>query len=128
MFKILVKVVIPHLYKYEVSLTSKHIFKSLGKICYRSLSIGIGMSEQILKTEVRLFRGSSISHSIPVFNSKSDDSQISKSQICIIHFFSMTLLHRSLLSVFKSNHGKVYQQAVSCSRKDVYWGDMGSQP
>ena len=68
MFKILVKVVtIPHLYRYEVSITSKHMFKSLGKSCYRSQNIGTGMSEQILETEVRLFRDSSISHSTSMF-------------------------------------------------------------
>ena len=67
MFKISVKVFIPHLYRYEVSLTSKYMFKSLGNSCYRSLNIGTGMSEQILKTEVRLFRDSSISHSTSMF-------------------------------------------------------------
>ena len=67
MFKILVKVVIPHLYRYEVSLTSQHMFKSLGKSSYGPLNIGTGMSEQILKTEVRLFRDSSISHSTSMF-------------------------------------------------------------
>ena len=43
------------------------LFKTLGKSCYRSLNIGTGMSEQILKTEVRLFRDSSISHSTSMF-------------------------------------------------------------
>ena len=62
MFKILVKVVIPQLFRYEVSLTGKYMFKS-----YWSLNIGTGMSEQILKTEVRLFRDSSISHSTSMF-------------------------------------------------------------
>ena len=67
MFKILVKVDIPNYYRYEVSLTSKYMFKSLGKSCYRSLNIGTGMSEQVLKTEVRLYRDSSISHSTSMF-------------------------------------------------------------
>ena len=67
MFKILVIGVIPHLYRYGVSLTSKYMFKSLGKNCFRSLNIGTGMSEQILKTEVRLFRDSNISHSTSMF-------------------------------------------------------------
>ena len=67
MFKILVKDVIPHLYRYEVSLTSQYMFKSLGKSCYMSLNIGTGMSEQTLKTEIRLFRDSSISHSTSMF-------------------------------------------------------------
>ena len=40
MFKILVKVVIPHLYRYGVSLTSIYMFNSLDKSCYRSLNIG----------------------------------------------------------------------------------------
>ena len=53
MFKILVKGVIPHKYRYEVSLTSQYMFKSLGKSRYRSLNIGTGMSEQILKAEIR---------------------------------------------------------------------------
>ena len=87
MFKILVKGVIPHLYRYEVSLTSECMFKSLGRSCYKSLNIGTGMSEQVLKTEVRLFRDSSISFYQHVYG-KSDDSQINESQICIIHFFS----------------------------------------
>ena len=67
MFKILVKAVIPHLYKYEDSLTSKYMFKNLGKSCYRSINIGTRMPEQILKTEVRLFKGSNISHSTSMF-------------------------------------------------------------
>ena len=67
MFKILRKCVIPHLFRYEVSLTSKYMFKDLGKSCYRSLNIGIGMPEPILKTEVRLFKDSSISHSTNMF-------------------------------------------------------------
>ena len=67
MSKILVKVVIPHLYRYEVSLTSKYMFKNLGKSCYRSLNIETGMPEQILKTEVKLFKDSSISHSTSMF-------------------------------------------------------------
>ena len=67
MFKILVKGVIPHLYRYEVSLTRQYMFKSLDKSCYRSLNIGTGMSEQILKTKVRLFRDSSISHFTSMF-------------------------------------------------------------
>ena len=67
MFKILVKVVIPNLYRYEVSLTSKYMFKDLGNSCYRSLNIGTGMPEQILKTEVRLFKDSSSSHSASMF-------------------------------------------------------------
>ena len=46
---------------------SKCMFKSLSKSCYRSLNIGTGMSEQILKTEVRLFRDSSISHFTSMF-------------------------------------------------------------
>ena len=65
--KILVKVVTPHLYRYEVSLTSKYIFTNLGKSCYRSLNIGTGMPEQTLKTEVKLFKDSSISHSTSMF-------------------------------------------------------------
>ena len=67
MFKILVKVVIPHSYRYEFSLTSQYMFKDLGKSCYRLLNIGTGMPEQILKTEVRLFKDSSISHSASMF-------------------------------------------------------------
>ena len=67
MFKILRKCVIPHLYRYEVSLTNKYMFKDLGKSCYRSLNIGTGMPEPILKTEVRLFKDSSISHSTNMF-------------------------------------------------------------
>ena len=55
------------IYRYEVSLTSKYMFKSLGKGCYRSLNIGTGMPEQILKTEVRLFKDSSISHFTSMF-------------------------------------------------------------
>ena len=60
------------------------MFKSLGKNCYRSLNIGSGMSEQILKTEIRLFRDSSISNSTSMFVAI---QMISESHICIIHFF-----------------------------------------
>ena len=67
MLKILVKVVIPHLYRYEVSLTSKYNVKNLGKSCYRSLNIGTGMPEQILKTEVKMFKDRGISHSTSMF-------------------------------------------------------------
>ena len=64
------------------------MFKSIGKSSYKSLNIGTGMSEQILKTKVRLFRDSSIFPFYQHVCGKSDDSQISESQICIIHFFS----------------------------------------
>ena len=77
MFKILVKVVIPHLYRYDLSLTSKYMFESLGKSCYRSLNFGAGMPEQILKTEVRLFKDSSISHS----TSKYGQSTLAESRL-----------------------------------------------
>ena len=77
MFKILVKGVVPHLYRYEVSLTSHNMFKSLGKSWYRSLNIETGMSEQILKTEVRLFRDSSFFSILSACLWQSDDSQIS---------------------------------------------------
>ena len=50
-----------------MSLTSKYMFKSLGKSWYRLLNIGTGMSEQILKREVRLFKDGSSSHSISMF-------------------------------------------------------------
>ena len=126
MFKILVKVVIPHLYRYKVSLTSKYMFKSLGKSCYRSLNIGTGISEQILKTKVRLFRVRSISHSTSMF--VTNQMIIVKSVKSNLYNSYFSKLHRWLLSVLKSSHGKVYQQAVSCSRKVLYWGEMGSQP
>ena len=45
------------------------------------------MSEQIVKTEARLFRNSSISHSTSMCVANQNDSQISESQIGIIHFF-----------------------------------------
>ena len=69
-----------------VSLISKYMFKNLGKSCYRSLNIGTGMPGQILKTEVRLFKDSSISHSTSMF--VANQMAVSESQICIIHFFS----------------------------------------
>ena len=104
------------------------MFKSLGKSCYRSLDIGTGMSEQILKTEVRLFRDSSISHSISMFVANQMIVKSVKVKSVYFIFFQRQLLNRWLLSVFKGSHGKVYQQAVSCSRKGLYLGEMGCQP
>ena len=74
MFKILGKIVIPHIYRYEFSPTSKNMFKSLGKTCYTSLNIETGMSEQILKTKVRLFRDSILN--LPACLWQINDSQI----------------------------------------------------
>ena len=88
MFKILVKIVIPHLHRYELTLTDKYMFKNLGKSCYRSLNIGTGMPEQILKTEVKLFKDSSISHSTSMFVANQMAVKSVKVKICIIHFFS----------------------------------------
>ena len=85
MFKPLVKVVIPHLYRYEVSLTNKYMFKSLGKGCYRSLNIGTGMSEQI-----RLFRDSSISHSTSMFVANQVIVKSVKVKFVSFIFFSKT--------------------------------------
>ena len=94
MFKILVKVVKPHLYRYEVSLTSKYMFKNLSKSCYRSLSIGTGMLEQILKT-VQTGQTVQRQQYFPFYQhvcGKSGGSQISESQICIIQFFSKAIV------------------------------------
>ena len=46
------------------------------------------MSEQVVKTEARLFRDSSISYSTSMCMANQNDSQVSESQIGIIHFFS----------------------------------------
>ena len=86
MFTILVTVVIPHLYRYEVRLTNKYMFKSLGKRCYRSRNIGTGMLDQIHRP-CQTVQGQQYFPFYQHVCSKSDDSQISKSQICIIHFF-----------------------------------------
>ena len=81
MFKILVKGVIPHLYMYEISLTSKYMFKSLGKSYYRDRNVRANTKD----------RGQTIQGQqyFPFYQhvcDKSDDSQTSESQICIIHF------------------------------------------
>ena len=43
------------------------MFQIVGKRCNTSLNIGTGRSEQILYSQVRLFRDSSISHSASTF-------------------------------------------------------------
>ena len=62
------------------------MFKSLGKSCYRSLNIGMGMSEQRPRSDCS---GTAVFPILPAYVcGNSDESQISESQICIIHFFS----------------------------------------
>ena len=84
MFKILVKVVIPHLYRYEISLTSQYMFKSFGKSCCGSLK------DRNVRANTN-DRGQTVQgqQHFP-FNQhvcgKSDDSQISKSLFSILFY------------------------------------------
>ena len=113
-------------HRYEFRLTSKSMFKIVGKRCNTSLNIGTGMSEQILYRSRSECSGTAVFPNLPVLCGKLSYSQITENESAF--FFNGNCCRDCIWQFFYAIMVRCISKAVSCSRKGLYCGEMGSQP